>query len=151
MTDGLSLTMTVAYFDGGSAVTKSPNRYRLLITQGARFSLVGVLNACVGLGLFFLLYNLIHIDYVLSNLIGYCCGLANSFIWNKRWTFKSPNNPTREIAFFLLFFAVSYSLNLASTVFCVRKMGLNPNLAQLFGIFAYTSTNFLGNKYITFR
>jgi putative flippase GtrA len=122
-----------------------------VLAQGARFVLVGISNTVIGLGIIFICYNLLHINYILSNVIGYSCGLTNSYIWNKRWTFRSAKNPTREIAFFLLFFAVSYGLNLASVVFCVRRMGFNPNVAQFFGIAVYTSTNFLTNKYVTFH
>jgi putative flippase GtrA len=132
-------------------VIKTPRFSRELISQGARFVAVGFLNAVIGLGLFFLLYNLLRVDYVLANAIGYGCGLVNSFVWNKRWTFKSSKNPGREIAFFLLFFAVSYGLNVSSVVFCVRKLGLDPNIAQFCGIAVYTSTNFFGNKCVTFR
>ena len=128
-----------------------PRSPRELISQGARFAVVGFFNAVIGLGFFFLLYNLLRINYVLSNAIGYGCGLVNSFIWNKRWTFESSKKPAREIAFFLLFFAVSYGLNISSVVFCVRKLGIDPNIAQFCGIVVYTSTNFFGNKYVTFR
>jgi len=121
------------------------------IAQGARFLIVGFSNAAIGLGIIYGCYNLLHINYIVSNIIGYCCGLINSFIWNKKWTFKSRNKPAMEIFFFLLFFLTSYCLNLIAVIFCVEILDINPNIAQLAGITLYTSTNFFSNKYVTFR
>jgi putative flippase GtrA len=121
------------------------------IAQGTRFFIVGFSNAAIGLGIIYGCYNLLHINYIISNVIGYCCGLVNSFIWNKKWTFKSRKKPAVEIVFFLLFFLISYCLNLIVVIFFVEILDVNPNIAQLAGITLYTSTNFLSNKYVTFR
>jgi len=130
---------------------QSLNGANLFIAQGARFLIVGISNAVIGLGIIYVSYNLFSIHYVVSNVIGYCCGLLNSFIWNKKWTFKSKNRPAGEILFFLLFFGISYSLNLVTVLFCVERLHVDPNIAQLAGIVLYTSTNFFGNRYVTFR
>lgn len=130
-------------------------RKRLLnnstLVQGSRFALVGVLNGIIGLGTTYAAYNLLHINYRLSNVLGYTLGLINSFILNRKWTFQSRKDPKKEIVLFLLMFGVSYSLNLASVIASVEILHLDPNLAQLVGIFFYTSSNFFGNKLLTFR
>ena len=126
-------------------------REKLLLVQGSKFLLVGVMNAVIGLGIIYSCYNLLGVDYRLSNILGYGCGIANSFIWNRRWTFKSKKNPAREILFFFVMFGISYGINLGVTVLLVEKAGVGPNIAQLFGIAGYTISNFFGNKYITFR
>jgi putative flippase GtrA len=46
---------------------------------------------------------------------------------------------------------ISYCLNLIVVIFFVEILDVNPNIAQLAGITLYTSTNFLSNKYVTFR
>lgn len=122
-----------------------------LFVQGYRFIVVGFMNAAIGLGVIYSSYNLLHLNYKLSNILGYGFGIINSFIWNRRWTFKSRNNPGPEILLFFVMFGVSYALNLAVTVLCVEKLGIAPNIAQLAGIFCYTVSNFFLNKYITFR
>jgi len=119
--------------------------------QGSRFAIVGVLNGIIGLGTIYAAYNIFHINYKLSNILGYTLGLINSFILNKKWTFKSKRDPRLEILLFLVMFGVSYTLNLVSVIFCVERLKLNPNIAQIVGIFFYTTSNFFGNKLITFR
>jgi putative flippase GtrA len=124
---------------------------RHIFVQGYRFIVVGLANAAIGLGVIYSSYNLFHLNYKLSNILGYGCGLVNSFIWNRKWTFRSRKHPGPQILLFFIMFGISYGLNLAVTVLCVEKLGLNPNIAQLAGIFFYTSSNFFLNKYITFR
>ena len=124
---------------------------RKIFVQGIRFSLVGISNAFIGLGLIYVLYNMFHVNYKLSNIIGYLCGFINSFIWNKRWTFESKNNLFKELTLFALVFSFSFMLNFVSVIVCVEKLKINPNIAQLVGVVFYTSTNFFGNKFFTFR
>lgn len=126
-------------------------RGSLLFTQGYRFIIVGIFNAVIGISIIYTCYNFLHIDYRLSNIVGYACGLINSFIWNRRWTFRSRKDPKPQILLFFLMFGISYGLNLGATVLCVEVIGIPPNIAQLVGIFFYTTSNFFGNKYITFR
>jgi len=126
-------------------------RDSLLIIQGSKFLLVGILNAVIGLGVIYSTYNLLGLNYKLANVLGYGCGIVNSFIWNRRWTFKSKKDPKPQVLLFFLMFGVSYGFNLGATVLCVEVIGIPPNIAQLVGIFFYTTSNFFGNKFVTFR
>jgi putative flippase GtrA len=130
---------------------KKPRLNNTYLVQGSRFVLVGILNGIIGLGTTYAAYNLFNVPYPLANVLGYTLGLINSFILNKKWTFQSKKDPKKEIILFLLIFGVSYSLNLGSVVVSVELLHLDPNLAQLVGVFFYTSSNFFGNKLLTFR
>jgi len=121
-----------------------------ILNQLFRYSLVGILNTIIGLSVIYLLFNFFHFGYILSNIGGYAFGLVNSFIWNKKWTFKSSQHYSKEIIPFLIVFGISYSINLLVVVFSVELLGIHPNIAQLIGIAAYSLSNFLINKYWTF-
>lgn len=58
-----------------------------LATELVRFSIVGVINTGVDLGLFLLLTRLAGIDPLLANIFSFTAGAANSFLLNKYWTF----------------------------------------------------------------
>jgi putative flippase GtrA len=135
----------------GERKMKVKIRGSLLIIQGSKFLLVGILNAIIGLGVIYTTYNLLDMDYKLSNVLGYGCGIVNSFIWNRRWTFRSKKDPKPQVLLFFLMFGVSYGLNLGATVLFVEVIRIPPNIAQLVGIFFYTTSNFFGNKFVTFR
>jgi len=121
-----------------------------IFRQLFKYSIVGVFNTALGLGIMYILYNLFECNYVIANIIGYACGLVNSFIWNKKWTFKSSMHYSKEIIPFLVVFAISYITNLITVISLVELINVHPNLAQIFGIVAYSSTNFLINRYWTF-
>ena len=52
-----------------------------------RFMTVGVGSTLVDFGLFTLLHLLAGIPTLPANIISYSCGIVNSFVFNRRWTF----------------------------------------------------------------
>lgn len=123
---------------------------KTFLNQLFRYSIVGVLNTILGLSAIYLLYNFFHFDYIVSNIGGYFVGLVNGFIWNKKWTFESSKHFSKEIVPFLIVFGISYAVNLVIVILMVETFKIDPNIAQIPGIAAYSSTNFLVNKYWTF-
>lgn len=123
---------------------------KTFLNQLFRYSIVGVLNTILGLSAIYLLYNFFHFDYIVSNIGGYFVGLVNGFIWNKKWTFESSKHFSKEIVPFLIVFGISYAVNLVIVILMVETFKIDPNIAQILGIAAYSSTNFLVNKYWTF-
>lgn len=51
-----------------------------------RFSMVGMLNTAVDLGVFFLL-SFCLVPVVPAQVVSYVVGMLNSYIWNRNWTF----------------------------------------------------------------
>jgi len=121
------------------------------ITQAVKFGIVGVINTSLSLAIFSLLYYVFNIDYRISNGISYVIGLANSFVWNKLWTFKTSKNIFRETVLFLIVFAVCYGLQFAVLTFLVEILKMHKLAAQFIGMVFYTGFNFLGNKLLTFK
>jgi putative flippase GtrA len=127
--------------------TKNKKEFYLFL----RFCLVGVLNAIIGLGTILILYNVFHVDYRFANAIGFLLALANSFILNKLWTFKSNKKFHKEIPNFLFIFLVSYLINFIVLIFSADVLLFDKNLCQVIGMIFYTVTNYIGNKYLTFK
>lgn len=82
-----------------SKSTKSELR-RKLIAQYVRFSLVGLSNAIVDLGILNLLLFLYPTDdppiLILDNTIAVAAAILNSYIWNSRWTFRPASTGSRR-------------------------------------------------------
>ncbi|WP_325048410.1 GtrA family protein [Paenibacillus sp. CAA11] len=67
-----------------------------------RFGLVGVLNTAVDFIVFALL-TYAGLPYLAAQCVAYSCGIANSYIVNRSWTFKAKSQRTgRELASFVL-------------------------------------------------
>jgi putative flippase GtrA len=164
---------------GGLVVGRLVGERIPVIWQISKFGLVGVLNSFIDLGVLsgvsLFWRSLLSIDasdtllivgafplsyYVLFKTISFIVSNANSFFWNKHWTFENGKRTDR--AGFLQFFSVSliglvvnvlvatstYQIGIATTSFTGGQWGLVSGLA---GIFAGLVWNFLGYKFVVFR
>lgn len=116
-----------------------------------KYSAVGIINTIIGLSVIFICMEILHWHYTVSNIAGYACGLASSFLLNKHWTFLSKGHHGRELGKFLLIFFIAYGIQFVSLILFKEKLGVLPEIAQLMGIAVYTSVGFFLNKFFTFR
>lgn len=59
--------------------------------QFSRYALVGAMNTLLTLAVIFVAKGLFHCNPWISNAAGYLVGFINSFVWNKKWVFRSHN------------------------------------------------------------
>ncbi len=80
--------------------------------QLVKFGLIGVSNTLLDLLVTFVLNAAFGI-YYLAKIIGYACGIANSYFWNSRWTFREERRrDAREIISFIALNLVTLGLSL---------------------------------------
>ncbi len=80
--------------------------------QFVKFSIVGLSNTLLDVGVFQLLTMYTPIYYVIANLISFSFGVLNSYLWNRIWTFKSPNKKiSKEFTRFVIISMVGLVLN----------------------------------------
>lgn len=88
------------------------------VIQFVKFNIVGVLNTLVDFLVFQALNLLLGWTY-LAQVVGYCCGIVNSYAWNSNWTFRDARTRSaREIALFLIVNLVSLGVSLGVMWFC---------------------------------
>ncbi|OWA33107.1 hypothetical protein B9G55_23415 [Saccharibacillus sp. O16] len=75
-----------------------------------RFAVVGVSNTFVDFLVFFLLQGLIG---PIAQAVGYAAGTANSYYWNRRWTFKTDQ--PRQKGELMRFLIVNLTVALLTT------------------------------------
>ena len=119
--------------------------------EAIKFSFVGVINTSITLLTIFILMKLFSVSYIISNIIGYAFGFINSFVMNKKWTFKANGPLFRETALFIIIFIICYILQLLFLILLTRYIGINTEYSQVLAMIIYTVFNFLGNKFITFK
>lgn len=130
----------------------------------AKFLVVGVLNTLVTLAVIYILHALAGCGEMLSNFVGYVAGLANSFLWNRQWVFRSHGRAWAEAARFAAGFALCYGLQAAflwGTTRYSPVAGFEGELfgrhidgyaiATILGMGVYTAANFAYNRLVTFR
>ena len=124
--------------------------------------MVGVLNTLLCLGVIFVCKSIFGLNPYLSNAVGYVAGVINSFLWNKKWVFRSDGGIAREAIVFLVGFGICYALQFAVVWVMNQSMGemefdlwvftlSGYGIATLVGNVVYTVANFVYNRVVTFR
>lgn len=129
---------------------QQPTRLSAIIQQLIRFNLVGILNTLLDFSLFFLL-NSMGVTYLIAQTCSYSCGIANSYFFNKYWTFRVVGITTAEV----LRFAVISLTALAVSVLLVYLFHSLLHLSLLSAKTAATLItmliSFCGTKFWVFK
>lgn len=133
------------------------------IKQFLKFILVGFLNTAIYFGVLNLLmfFSKLHQGWLYSLFIAlaFILSVSNSYIWNKRWTFrKGKDFKGNEFSKFLLISGISFALNVGIASFLNNYLGpqfdISPylwaNLSAVVAAGFTTLINFFGYKYLVF-
>ena len=132
--------------------------------QFLKFSAVGLMNSAIDFAVLNLLSYITGIyggpGIAALNAVAFSVAVANSYFWNKSWTFRSgaSGKPDAFSKFFILN-ACGAGLNsgivYAITTFIAPVGGLHPqiwlNVAKIAALPVSTLWNFLGAKHFIFR
>lgn len=125
---------------------------RRIFRQFVKFGLVGISSTIIDWGVFYLLNLIFGVYYLTAKVLSFSVAVINSFIWNRRWTFRSQNpNHSEEFVKFLIIALIGLSINalimyLAVSIFHTRKI-----VGLVFATGITTFWNFLANKFYTFK
>ncbi|MDR0505892.1 MAG: GtrA family protein [Dysgonamonadaceae bacterium] len=149
---------------------------RKFFFEALKYGIIGVFNTLLTAIIIWLMMHLVFRQQQgndasaevvsISNIVGYVAGLINSFIWNRKWTFKSKSAWKRDFMRFIFAFLICYIpqlllVNVLNNYADIKDLEINflersycitsAYLCQLAGIVFFTVMNFLCNKYFTFR
>lgn len=120
----------------------------------SRFSVIGVINTLVDFTVFTVFNGFIGVNYTFSQVIGYSCGVINSFIFNKKWTFSDANNNKgiyKELVKFIIVNSVSLMVTLVSMKILVKDLKVNVYISKIIVTFIAQAINFLSYKLLVFN
>ena len=122
------------------------------VIQFIKFNCVGVLNTLVDFAVYTLLCNL-GLYYMLSQVISYSCGMVNSYVCNRLWTFREERGRTRgEFLKFALVNLASLGVSLGVLWLCRNVLGIQSDLwCKAVATPASVLVNFIGNKLFVFK
>jgi putative flippase GtrA len=125
-----------------------------------KFQCVGVVNFVVDYGVFTLLNGVVGWPVGLSNTISYSCGIVNSFLLNRYWTFKLKLKFfSFDFLKFVLVNVLGWGVNTLTMIILVngyslsaKGLGLFENLVpKLIATALSFVVNFAGSKLLVFR
>lgn len=115
-----------------------------------KFNAVGILNTAIDFVAFTVLVRLGLNEY-LSQVISYTLGVANSYVWNSRWTFREKGVTAKRIVLFILVNLVSLGVSTGVIALCREWLNLGEILSKLISLPFSIGVNFLGNRFLVFR
>ena len=122
-----------------------------------KYCLIGFENTLITLVVSWILYELLHWNLELSNLLGFVAGGVNSYLMNRVWNFKSHAKKGKEIFRFVVVFLCAYLVNLfvlewAKDVITVNlEFFRSGYLANILANGAYVVVSFLMYRFWVFR
>jgi len=122
-----------------------------IVTQAIKYGLVGISNTLLTWVVIWLLNDILGYPYATANVIGYVAGLANSFIWNKKWTFKSHRGLSSSLIRFGLAWLFCYVLQLGLVLYLREIISWEDKYITIIGMVFFTIINFLLNKFYAFK
>ncbi len=144
-------------------------KHKTNIGHLVKFVAVGIVNFLVDYGVLTLLNVVLGWPLVLSNIISYSCGVINSFLLNRYWTFKMKlkffsayniklKNKTIHPVFvsfdfmkFIFVNLVSLGVNTLAVYILGDLYGLPTIVAKLVATAFSFTVNFAGNKLLVFK
>lgn len=123
--------------------------------QFVKFILVGFTNTAWDFGVYITLTRgpqPLRLDPLLANGVAFLISVTNSYLLNKRWTFRDPD-PRHHVQAtkFLLVNAVSLAMYELLLYLLHRMLGVQDLLAKACAVIVITGWNFTANKFWTFR
>ncbi len=116
-----------------------------VLAQAGRFCVVGASGFLVNLLVFGGLLSL-GADHRAAAVGAFVVAVANNFLWNRRWTFKTRGSAGRFLAVSVAAFVVALGL-LEGLV----ALGVAAVVAQAASIVVVTPASYAGNRAWTFR
>jgi putative flippase GtrA len=120
----------------------------------SRFSATGILNTLIDFIVFTICQSIIGLYYTISQIIGYSFGIANSFIFNKKWTFEAGNSRKKlyyELFQFTVVNIISLSVTLVFMKILISNFNSNIYLAKIIVTLMAQAVNFILYKIWVFN
>ena len=118
-----------------------------LISQLARFAIVGVVAAIVDVGVLVLLKELAHFDVLIASAVSFCVSVTANYLLSMAFVFKSKNGKRiNEFVIFVLLSSGGLLLNQVILWIGVRVLSLYYLGVKLFAMIIVPVYNFITRK-----
>ena len=122
-----------------------------LLIQFLKFGIVGISNTLLTLAVYTLQLKVFVVWYLAASAIGFAVGTINSFLLNRRWTFRGHVGDAFTPVRWTIVQCCGLGLNLGLLYVLVHDAGMDKLVAQIVATAVVTVSTFAANRAWTFR
>lgn len=123
----------------------------ILNNKFIKYVFFAIITSILNVGTYMLFYNLIIDNIIISNIAAYSVSISSSFIINKKVVFKNNNKGIiKQLIFYLLVKAVSFSIDSLVLILTVDYIGVNNFLSKIIANASTTISNYTLNNKVVF-
>lgn len=122
------------------------------VRQFVKFGLVGASSTAIDWSIYLILTRFGQVYYLTAKIISFLFSVINSYVWNRRWTFRSKDpKKLHQFSKFLVVAGVGLGLNSLIMYLVVSQLRLHDIIGLVLSTAIVMFWNFLVNKFWTFR
>lgn len=124
-----------------------------LISQIARFGIIGFLSFCIDVGIFVFLERVLNLHYIFAALISFVTAATFGWYGNSKWVFLSSKiaNAKIEILVFMLLAFIGLGINELALWIGIEKLMLDSIVTKIGVTILVAVWNFIFRKLILYR
>ena len=111
---------------------------------------IGIINTVISFLVILLFFKFFGLKYGIAYFMGYVIALVNSFIMNRKYTFKSNGHWKKEFQFFLIVFIIAYGISHLFLYVMVELLKIEVLTSIIVSMLVYTFLGYFLNKNIVF-
>jgi len=132
--------------------------------EALKYGMVGVIGLAIEWGSFFILRDVLHINYIISHILSSVLAITNNFLLNSRFTFKATDKILKRAVSFYGVAGVGILISTTLLPIFVKMINLGlayvdmdisqkivQNIGKLGATGVVVIIQFFWNKYITFK
>ena len=119
------------------------------MTQFVRYAIVGLASNLIGYLLYIVLTRLGLGPKIAMSLL-YVVGVLQTFVFNKRWSFRFDGAPKPALVRYATIYALGYVINFLALMIFVDQIGLPHQLVQGVMILVVAVMLFIAQRYWVF-
>src|SRR2546426_4921901 len=117
-----------------------------VLVQFIKFGIVGISNTLLTFAVYTLLLKVFGVWYLAASAIGFGAGTVNSFLLNRRWTFRGHVGDALTPVRWTVVQCTGFALNLGLLYLFVHDAGLDKLVAQAFATAVVTVSTVFANR-----
>jgi len=122
----------------------------LLKSSFLKYGIVGIFGLVVDMGIFYLLHEVLGVNYIVSNIISSSLAVIHNFLMNSFFTFKVKDKFLRRFVSFYLIALVGMALSSGFLVVMIDGLKMDSMLAKMVSVLVVAVIQYFLNKRLTF-